>query len=97
MIQLQDICSLTDFQRHVKAHIARLKKTGRPEVLSVNGMAELVVQDTRSYQRLLDALDRAEALEGIRRGLESMKRGQGRPAEKVFEEMRKKYHIPRDL
>src|SRR5262245_31574609 len=66
MLHVDDIYSLTDFQRHAKEHIERLKQTGRPEVLTVNGKAELVVQDAEAYQKLLDLLDRAEALEGIR-------------------------------
>jgi len=55
-------------------------------VLTVNGKAELVVQDAASYQKLLEAKDRMEAIEGIRRGLESMKRNGGKPAEKFFRE-----------
>jgi hypothetical protein len=47
------------------------------------------------HQALLELADRAEAIEGIRRGLESMARGEGRPAEQVLEEMRKKHKIPR--
>jgi hypothetical protein len=43
-----------------------LKQTGRPEVLTVNGRAELVVQDAASYQKLLELLDYAEAVEGIK-------------------------------
>ena len=39
MIALQDIRSLTDFQRNTKAHLKRLKATGRPAVLTVNGKA----------------------------------------------------------
>src|SRR5262244_2950093 len=93
MIQLDDIYSLTDFQRNVKSHLRAIKKTGRPRVLTVNGKAELIVQDAKSYQRLLELIDRAEAIEGIRRGLESMKRGTGRPADEVFEAMRKKHKI----
>ena len=50
-------------------------------VLTVNGKAELVVQDAASYQKLLEAQERMEAIEGIRRGLESMKRNAGKPAE----------------
>ena len=94
MIQLGDIHSLTDFQRNARDYIDRLKQTGRPEVLTVNGKAELVIQDAESYQKLVDALDRAEAIEGIRRGLEEMKAGLGRPAEEFFAEMREKYNIP---
>ena len=95
MIQLDDIYSLTDFQRNAKSHLRAIKKTGRPRVLTVNGKAELIVQDAKSYQKLLELIDRAEAIEGIRRGLESMKRGAGRPAAEVFEVMRKKHKIPR--
>lgn len=95
MIQLEDIYSLTDFQRNVKSHLRAIKKTGRPRVLTVNGKAELIVQDAKSYQKLLVLLERVEAIEGIRRGLESMKRSAGRPADEVFAAIRKKHRIPR--
>jgi hypothetical protein len=63
-------------------------------VLTVNGKAELVVQDAGSYQELLEAKDRMEALEGIKRGLESMKRHRGKPAEKFFREFFAEKGIP---
>jgi len=96
MIQLGSIYSLTEFQRNARGHIERMKATGQPEVLTVNGKAEVVVQDAQSYQKLLDALDRAEAIAGIRRGLEQMEAGQGRPAKEFFKETREKHNIPRD-
>lgn len=96
MVHLEDIYSLTEFQRHTKEHMERLKQTGRPEVLTVNGRAELVVQDAASYQKLLDMLDYAEAIEGIKEGLASMRRGEGRPAAEVFEHLRVKHQIPHD-
>ena len=96
MVHLEDIHSLTDFQRNTKEHIQRLKETGRPEVLTVNGKAEIVVQDAASYQKLLELIDRAEAIEGIQRGLESMQRGEGTPAQDVFTRLRKKHNIPHD-
>lgn len=94
MIQLTDIHPLTDFLRNHKEHVERLKQAHRPEVLTINGKAELVVQDAESYQKLLDTIDRAEAIEGIQRGLESMERGEGRSAQEFFAEMRKKFDIP---
>lgn len=63
-----------------------MKKTKEPVVLTVNGKAALVVQDAKSHQKLLEAKDRMESIEGIRRGLESMKRNGGRPAEQFFAE-----------
>lgn len=88
MIQLSDIRSLTDFKRHTAELVEQLKKTGRAQVLTVNGRAEVVVQDVASYQRLLDLAERAAAIEGIRRGVESAARGEGRPVEEVFAELR---------
>ena len=93
MIQLTDIASLTEFKRNSTDALKRLKETGQPQVLTVNGRAEMVVQDVTSYQRLLDMVDRAEAIEGIRRGLESATRGEGRPAEEIYAEFRARHSL----
>ncbi len=56
MIRPEDITSLTDFAKNAKAHIKRLKRTGRPELLTVNGKAEVVIQNASAYQRLIEEL-----------------------------------------
>ena len=56
MLDTRQIHPLTDFLRHHKAHLARLKETKTPEILTVNGRAEVVIQDVESYQALLDRL-----------------------------------------
>jgi PHD/YefM family antitoxin component YafN of YafNO toxin-antitoxin module len=89
MIALQDIRSLTDFQRNARSHLRRLKSTGRPEVLTVNGRAELIVQDAAAFEDMLDAI------RGIQRGLDEMKAGKGEPARKVLDRIRARYKIPR--
>lgn len=95
MIDLErDIHSLTDFKRHTSDFVRQMKETKAPLVLTVNGKAELVVQDAASYQVMLERLEEIEAAEGIRRGLEQMLRGEGRPAEEVFAGFRKKYNLP---
>lgn len=95
MIDLNDIHSLTEFQRNTKAHIDRLKETGKPQVLTVNGKAEIVVQDAESYQKLLEDMDRLEAIAGIRQGLEEVRQGKTKPVNEVFESMRKRHKIPK--
>jgi PHD/YefM family antitoxin component YafN of YafNO toxin-antitoxin module len=90
MFDLADIRPLTDFLRNHKEHVKRLRAARRPEVLTINGKAELVIQDAASYQRLVDTVDRAEAIVGIQRGLEAMDRGRGRPMRDFLEELRKK-------
>ena len=95
MINLnRDIHSLTDFKRNTNDFVKQMKETKSPVVLTVNGKAELVVQDAESYQALLETVERAEAIEGVRRALEQMKRGEGRPAEEVFAELHQKFGIP---
>lgn len=89
MINLEDIRSLTDFQRNTKSHLKRLKSTGRPEVLTVNGKAELIVQNAAAYEETLDAI------RGIQRGLDEMAEGKGEPVKKVLDRIRTKYKIPR--
>jgi len=57
MIRPEDIGSLTEFVRNAKVHLKRLRRTGRPELLTVNGKAEVVVQSAAGYQRLIDSLE----------------------------------------
>ena len=83
----KDIRSLTEFKRNTNELVENLKRTKHPLVLTVNGKAELVVQDAESYQNLLNAAELIETIKGIKRGLDQMKEGQGRTAESLFTEM----------
>ena len=65
MFRVADIFSLSDFQRKTREHIRRLRETGRPEVLTVNGRAELVVYDAAAYQEIADRLERRERRSGV--------------------------------
>jgi hypothetical protein len=58
MIRPEDIGSLTGFSRNTKAHLKRLRLTGRPELLTVNGKAEVVIQNASAYQRLIESLEK---------------------------------------
>lgn len=88
-IHVEDIHPLTDFQRNAKKHLARVNRTGRPEVLTVNGKAEAVLVGKRSYQEMLDAVEELETLKSIRRGLEDLKAGRTVDAKRVHERLRK--------
>jgi hypothetical protein len=63
-----------------------MRKKRAPVVSTANDKPELTVQDAESYQKLLEAKDRMEAIEGIKRGLESMKQHRGKPAAEFFQE-----------
>ena len=63
----RDIHSLTDFKKNTSQFINQLKETGEPVVLTINGRAELVVQDAASYQKLIELAEQAEELDITRR------------------------------
>jgi PHD/YefM family antitoxin component YafN of YafNO toxin-antitoxin module len=91
MIDVNNIRSLSDFQRNTKEHVKRLKKTGKAEVLTINGQAELVVQSAEAYQKLLDAADLADSVRILRTRLEAAGRGEkGIPSARVLGEIRAK-------
>ena len=95
MIDLNDIYPLTDFTCNSKTLIANLEKTGKPLVLTVNGKAKVVVQDAAAYQKMLELVARLDAMDGIREGLESMKKGKGTPAREFFAGLREEVSLPK--
>ncbi len=95
MIDLREVRSVTEFQRNLKGYVGRLKEKKTPLVLTVNGRAELIVQDADSYQDLLDRLERAETVAAIRQGMEQFERGEGIPLQQAERRLRKKHGFSR--
>jgi prevent-host-death family protein len=89
--------SLTNFKRQTGEYLERLKESGEPLVLTVNGKSNVVVQDAAAYQRLVDAAtkaDREETIAAIREGLADVEAGRSKPARQVLRALAKKYGIP---
>lgn len=90
----KDIHSLSQFKRNTNGFLDQMRDTGHPLVLTINGKAELVVQDAASYQKLLDRMDQLETLEGIKKGLADVKSGRTTPLREFEREFRKKRALP---
>jgi hypothetical protein len=93
MLDTRHIQPLTDFLRNHKVHVARLKETRVPEVLTVNGRAEIVVLDADSYQEMVDRLHHLETIAAIQEGIASAERGELKPAEQVLAEMKARHAL----
>lgn len=91
----EDIHPLTEFKRNTTGLVRKMKRTKRPVVLTVNGKAELVVQDASSYQNMLERLDRLEAVEAIREGLKDVEEGRIQNAREALEALRTKLGLRR--
>jgi len=64
--------------------VKHMKKTGRPLVLTVKGEAEAVALDAKAHQEVASQLD---AMASIRRSLAQARKGSGRPADDVFDDL----------
>lgn len=84
MIRATDIHSLTDFTRNAKAYIQQIKDTGNPMAITVNGDAEVVVQDASAFQKMVDALAHAHFIAAMRESEVDVAEGRVEDVDKAF-------------
>ncbi len=90
------IDSLTNFKRQTSKYVKQLHKTGEPVILTVNGKAQVVVQDAAAYQKLLQAAELAEredTIAAIREGLADVKAGGTKPARSALKALAKRFGL----
>jgi prevent-host-death family protein len=85
--------TLTNFKRDTTRFLKQLRKKKEPIVLTINGKAELVVQDAASYQELQDRIERLETIAAVKDGLEDVAAGRTRPMREVLEELARKFNL----
>lgn len=95
MFKTSDVFSLSEFQRNYSQHIERLKQTRRPEILTRNGQAVLVVQDPDAYQELLDKVEEAETVLAVHQALLESNEGQGEAIETALPRLRERLGLRR--
>ena len=88
MIDLTQIHPVSDFVRNYKSFLNRIKETGNPEVLTVNGKPEYVILDAASYQAIANELERSRFLKAVNEGIDDMKAGRGLPVDAAFDKIR---------
>ncbi len=89
-----DTDSLSHFQDRTAEILDRLRETGSPLVLTVDGKAEVVVQDADAYQRLLDRAEHLETVAALEQAILAVDEGRSRPAEEALEDIRRRHGIP---
>lgn len=91
MFHSSDIYTVTDFSRKPAEHIKRLNESKRPEILTVNGKAAVVIQDAESYEKMATLADYADSILNIRQALTE----KGRNLTDFTKEFEAKYGIKR--
>ena|SRR5687767_11375006 len=59
---IDDIRSVTELKRKTREILAQVRQTGRPVILTVNGKADAVLMDARTYEKHLGASNLAKLL-----------------------------------
>lgn len=95
MLDTRQIHSMSDFLRNHKAHVARLKETRTPEVLTVNGRAEVVILDTETYEDLMEQLNHMKAVNAARTHMAQARKNTP-PQEPITEAERERRHAVLD-
>lgn len=93
MFKTDDIHSMSEFVRNAGRHANRLRETRRPEVLTRNGAAELIVQNAHAYQAMLDRMDELETLVALDQAAAEIERGEGAPLSEVFPRLRRELGV----
>ncbi len=86
----KDIQSLSHFKRNTAHVLKQMKESGNPVVLTVNGKAEVVVQDAAAYQRLLTLAEKAEMMEFLREAKADADAGRTVPAREFLQSLGQK-------
>ncbi|GEP41323.1 type II toxin-antitoxin system Phd/YefM family antitoxin [Brevifollis gellanilyticus] len=88
MIHLDDIQPLSAFQRNAKSCLKRVNKTGKPQVLTVNGRAEAVLLGRDAYAKMQDAIEELSAIKSVQISLQQMAAGKTVSAKVVHQKLR---------
>lgn len=88
MYTTKDIYPVSDFNRKTSEHIKRVQETRKPEVLTVNGKAAIVVVDPESYDAMVQNQELLQTLKNIAIADEQHENGQRKSAKQVFQELK---------
>jgi len=88
MYTTSNIYSVSDFNRKTSEHIKRIQETRKPEVLTVNGKAAIVLVDPESYDEMTQNKEILQSLKNIAIANEQHENSQSKPAKQVLQELK---------
>ena len=88
MIRATDIHSLTDFTRNAKTYIQHIRESKNPMAITINGDAQVVIQDAESFQRMVDQLEHARFMAAMRESEAAVREGHVEDLDEAFSGIR---------
>ena len=86
----EDIRSVTELKRNTRKIFDQIHQTGRPIVLTINGKADAVIMDIKTYEEQLKARNLALLLA---EGEKDIQQKRTYPARAVLKELKNAYKI----
>lgn len=93
MTRTTDITNFTEHRQKLRAHLNRVKKTGRPLYVTTNGETEAVVLSAKAYDELADRADLAGTLSQISRSESDLKAGRAKDAREALRGIARKHGL----
>lgn len=87
-----DIRSVTELKRKTKEILDQVRRTGRPVVLTVNGRADAVLLDAKTFEKHLSASNVARLLAPAE---EDVRAGRTRPMRSFLSEFKRARKVSR--
>ena len=85
MFTMDSIHPVSDFSRRPAEHIKRLKKSKQPEILTVNGKAQVVIQDAQAYEEMVEILS---SIKQITKSVKDIDEGKTKPLDEAFTDIK---------
>lgn len=92
IIFTEDIHSVTELKRNTRAILDHIHESERPVILTVNGKADAVLMDVKTYEKHLSVNNLAKLL---REGETDIAQGRTRPMRAFLKELKHAHKIPR--
>jgi prevent-host-death family protein len=87
-----DVRSVTELKRKTREILDQVRETGRPVVLTVNGRADAVLMDAKTFDRHLSASNMAKLLAPAEADVRA---GRVRPVRSFLSEFKRGHKRPR--
>ena len=85
-----DITNLTEHRQNLRAHLNRVKRTGRPLYITTNGKPEAVVLSAKAYDHLAELAEIEATVAMMRRSEADIKAGRVQSLDDAFANIRKR-------
>jgi prevent-host-death family protein len=88
----EDVKTVSDVKKNLRAVLAQIRETGRMVVVTVNGKPDAVLIDVETFERKLKALNLSGLLA---KGEDDIRSGRTRPASQFLRDVKRAKKIPR--